>query len=67
MQFAKLGDLTVGPVSYAEQENGTLVPLAICKEAYRRGSVQPSEEYYDIDSQTETGQPDEMSFCVLHR
>ncbi|XP_012680755.2 mucolipin-2 [Clupea harengus] len=53
-QFAKLGDLTVGPVSYAEQENGTLVPLAICKEAYRRGSVQPSEEYYDIDSQTET-------------
>ncbi|XP_076135002.1 mucolipin-2 isoform X2 [Alosa pseudoharengus] len=53
-QFARLRELTVGPVSYAEQENGTLVPLTICKEYYKRGDVQPSDEYYDIDSQTET-------------
>ncbi|KAG5276234.1 hypothetical protein AALO_G00129550 [Alosa alosa] len=53
-QFARLRELTVGPVSYAEQENGTLVPLTICKEYYKKGYVQPSDEYYDIDSQTET-------------
>lgn len=64
-QFARLGELTVGPVSYAEQGNGTLVPLTICKEYYRKGDVQPSDEYYDIDSQTETGQLCEMGHFLI--
>lgn len=53
-QFTRLRELTVGPLSYAEQEDGTLEPLTICKEYYKKGNVQPSDEYYDIDSQTET-------------
>ncbi|XP_062412108.1 mucolipin-2 [Sardina pilchardus] len=53
-QFSRLRELTMGPVSYAEQEDGTPVPLTICKEYYKKGNVQPSDEYYDIDSQTET-------------
>lgn len=44
----------MGPVSYAE-ENGEFLPMVICKESYRRGSVEPSEGSYDIDAQLETG------------
>ncbi|XP_066503404.1 mucolipin-2 isoform X2 [Hoplias malabaricus] len=52
-QYSQLGQLSVGPVDYAE-ENGNLLPLVICKEYYRRGSVEPSDHSYDIDAQTET-------------
>uniref|UniRef100_A0AAX7VCG9 Polycystin cation channel PKD1/PKD2 domain-containing protein n=1 Tax=Astatotilapia calliptera TaxID=8154 RepID=A0AAX7VCG9_ASTCA len=54
-QYSQLGQLSVGPISYAEDENGKLLPLTICKEYYRRGSVEPSDEIYDIDAQLETG------------
>ncbi|XP_039887087.1 mucolipin-2 [Simochromis diagramma] len=53
-QYSQLGQLSVGPISYAEDENGKLLPLTICKEYYRRGSVEPSDEIYDIDAQLET-------------
>ncbi|XP_063351607.1 mucolipin-2 [Pelmatolapia mariae] len=53
-QYSQLDQLSVGPISYAEDENGKLLPLTMCKEYYRRGSVEPSDETYDIDAQLET-------------
>lgn len=46
----------MGAISYAEDEEGKLLPLTICKEYYKRGSVEPSNEAYDIDAQLETGE-----------
>lgn len=56
LQYSQLGRLSVGPISYAEGEDGQLLPLVICKEYYRRGSVEPSDEAYDIDAQLEEGE-----------
>ncbi|XP_044055982.1 mucolipin-2 isoform X1 [Siniperca chuatsi] len=53
-QYSQLGRLSVGPISYAEDEDDKLLPLIICKEYYKRGSVEPSDEAYDIDAQLET-------------
>lgn len=53
-QYSQLGQLTVGPISYAEDDDGKLLPLVMCKEYYKRGSVKPSDEAYDIDAQLET-------------
>ncbi len=53
-QYSLLGNLSVGPVSYAE-ENEKFLPLIICKKSYKNGSVEPSEEAYDIDAELETG------------
>ncbi|KAL7396380.1 hypothetical protein ABVT39_004918 [Epinephelus coioides] len=53
-QYSQLDRLSVGPISYAEDEGGNRLPLIICKEYYKRGSVEPSEEAYDIDAQLET-------------
>ncbi|XP_059197791.1 mucolipin-2 isoform X2 [Centropristis striata] len=52
--ISQLGRLSVGPISYAEEEDGKPLPLVICKEYYKRGSVEPSDEAYDIDAQLET-------------
>ncbi|XP_015234141.1 PREDICTED: mucolipin-2 [Cyprinodon variegatus] len=57
-QYSQLDQLSVGPISYAEDEDGKLLPLTICKEYYKRGSLEPSNESYDIDARLETG-----SFC----
>lgn len=54
LQYSKLGELSVGPVSYTE-EDGKPVPLVICKDYYRRGNVELSDKSYDIDAQTEKG------------
>ncbi|XP_035270780.1 mucolipin-2 isoform X4 [Anguilla anguilla] len=51
-QYRQLKNLTVGPVGYAEDDS-KLVPLVICKEHYKRGTVEPSDEFYDIDAQIE--------------
>ncbi|CAK6958097.1 mucolipin-2 isoform X1 [Scomber scombrus] len=53
-QYSQLGRLSVGPISFAEDEDGSLLPLIVCKEYYRRGSVEPSDEAFDIDAQLET-------------
>lgn len=58
-QYSQLGQLSVGPISYAEDEDGSLLPLIICKEHYKRGSVEPSDEAYDIDAQLDT-------VCISH-
>lgn len=52
-QYSQLDQLSVGSVSYAE-EDGKLLPLVICKEYYRPGSGKHSEETYNIDAQTES-------------
>uniref|UniRef100_A0A3Q4I024 Mucolipin TRP cation channel 2 n=1 Tax=Neolamprologus brichardi TaxID=32507 RepID=A0A3Q4I024_NEOBR len=57
---SQLDQLSVGPISYAEDENSKLLPLTICKEYYRRGSVEPSDEIYDIDAQLETGERENL-------
>lgn len=46
----------MGPISYAEDDDGELLPLDVCKDYYKRGSVEPSDEAYDIDAQLETGE-----------
>lgn len=56
LQYSQLGRLAVGPISYAEDEDGGLLPLVLCKSLYSRGSVAPSEETYDIDAQLERGE-----------
>ncbi|XP_042372271.1 mucolipin-2 [Plectropomus leopardus] len=58
-QYSQLGRLSVGPISYAEDKDKKLLPLKICKEYYKRGSVEPSEEAYDIDAQLE-------EVCISH-
>ncbi|XP_037530536.1 mucolipin-2 [Nematolebias whitei] len=56
---SQLGQLSVGPISYAEDEDGKLKPLTICKEYYKKSSLEPSDEAYDIDAQLET-------ICMSH-
>lgn len=56
LQYSQLDQLSVGPISYSEDENGKLLPLTMCKEYYKRGSVEPSDETYEIDAQLETGE-----------
>uniref|UniRef100_A0A667X8U4 Mucolipin TRP cation channel 2 n=1 Tax=Myripristis murdjan TaxID=586833 RepID=A0A667X8U4_9TELE len=58
-QYSQLGRLSVGPISYAENEDGSLLPLVVCKHYYKRGSIQPSDEAYDIDAQLEEA-------CMTH-
>lgn len=53
-QYSQLDQLSTGPISYAEDEDGQLLPLVVCKEYYKRGSVEPSDEAYDIDAHLET-------------
>uniref|UniRef100_A0A665WHX8 Uncharacterized protein n=1 Tax=Echeneis naucrates TaxID=173247 RepID=A0A665WHX8_ECHNA len=55
-QYSQLDRLSTGPISYAEDEDGRLLPLVVCKEYYKRGTVKPSEEAYDIDAELETGE-----------
>uniref|UniRef100_A0A7N6BPQ6 Polycystin cation channel PKD1/PKD2 domain-containing protein n=1 Tax=Anabas testudineus TaxID=64144 RepID=A0A7N6BPQ6_ANATE len=55
-QYSQLGRLSVGPLGYTEDEDGKLLPLVICKEYYKRGSVDPSDEAFDIDAHIETGE-----------
>lgn len=56
LQYSQLGQLSVGPISYAEDEDGKLKPLTICKEYYKKSSLEPSDEAYDIDAQLETSE-----------
>ncbi|XP_068447862.1 mucolipin-2 [Clinocottus analis] len=53
-QYSQLGRLSVGPLSYGEDEHGNVLPLIVCKEYYKRGIMEPSNDAYDIDAQLET-------------
>ncbi|XP_008328222.1 mucolipin-2 isoform X2 [Cynoglossus semilaevis] len=52
-QYNQFSRLSTGPITYAEDEDGNLLPLAICKEYYKKGSVNPTGEAFDIDAQLE--------------
>lgn len=52
-QYSQLGQLSVGPITYAEDEDGKLLPVSICKESYKRGSINSSGKGFDIDAQLE--------------
>uniref|UniRef100_A0A8C6SB75 Mucolipin 2 n=1 Tax=Neogobius melanostomus TaxID=47308 RepID=A0A8C6SB75_9GOBI len=54
-QYSQLGQLSVGPISYAEDGDEKLLPVTVCKESYKRGSIHPSDEAFDIDAQLEKG------------
>lgn len=56
LQYSQLGQLSVGPISYAEDEDGKLKPITICKEYYKKSSLEPLDEAYDIDAQLETSE-----------
>ncbi|XP_061594352.1 mucolipin-2 isoform X2 [Cololabis saira] len=53
-QYSQLGELSVGPISYAEDDYGKLLPVKLCKDHYKRGSVESSDEAFDIDARLET-------------
>ncbi|KAM6922085.1 mucolipin-2 [Xenentodon cancila] len=53
-QYSQLGELSVGPISYAMDDDGKLLPLLICKDYYKRGNVESSDEAFDIDAHLET-------------
>lgn len=46
----------MGPISYAEDEDGKLLPLVLCKEQYKKSSKESVADVYDIDSEVETGE-----------
>ncbi|TRY96939.1 hypothetical protein DNTS_014285 [Danionella cerebrum] len=52
-QYSQLENLSVGPISYAE-ENKKVLPMLLCKKSYKRGNLEPSEEANDIDAEMET-------------
>lgn len=64
LQYNQFSRLSTGPITYAEDEDGNLLPLAICKEYYKKGSVNPTGEAFDIDAQLETGWRDRASPCT---
>uniref|UniRef100_A0A7N9B1Y6 Mucolipin TRP cation channel 2 n=1 Tax=Mastacembelus armatus TaxID=205130 RepID=A0A7N9B1Y6_9TELE len=66
-QYSQLGRLSVGPISYAEDEDGKLLPLVVCKECYKKGSLEPSDGVYNIDAQLETIQHFIFDFSVGHQ
>lgn len=54
LQYSHLDQLSVSAVRYAKEDE-KLLPLIICKEHYRQGSGNHTEETYEIDAQTESG------------
>lgn len=51
----------MGPINYADDADGNLLPLVLCKEQYRKSSVEPFDKTYDIDSEVETGRERPLS------
>ena len=66
LQYSQLGNISVGPISYAEDEDGHLLPLVVCKRYYKRGTVEPSDDAYDIDAQLEQGVCVCVCVCGTH-
>lgn len=53
LQYSHLDKLSVGPINYADDEDGNLLPMVLCKEQYRKTNVEPLGKIYDIDSEVE--------------
>ncbi|XP_063076469.1 mucolipin-3 isoform X2 [Engraulis encrasicolus] len=47
-QYMDMPNLTVGNHAY-ERNDGVYTPLSLCKEFYRRGSISPDNDTFDID------------------
>lgn len=56
LQYSQLGKLSVGPISYAEDENSKLLPLVICKILYKKRSLDPLKQAFEIETELETGE-----------
>lgn len=54
----------MGPINYAQDEDGKLLPLVLCKEQYKKSSTEPVADVYDIDSEVETGEKGSLAFFV---
>lgn len=59
-QYINLQNLTVGNLAY-ELVDGDYTPLSVCQEFYRKSSVFPANETFDIDPHIDKGA------CVLIR
>lgn len=55
LQYSRLEELSVGPISYSEDSNSTLLPLTICKRLYKKRSRESSKHPFQIDTEQETG------------
>lgn len=56
LQYSHLRELSVGPISYSEDENRKLLPLVICKSLYKKRSLDPLNQAFEIDTELETGE-----------
>lgn len=56
LQYGRLGELSVGPISYSEDESGDLLPLIICKRLYRKRSMDVVKQIFVIDTDLERGE-----------
>lgn len=63
LQYSQLGELSVGPISYSEDENGKLLPLVICKRLYKKRSLDPVKQTVEIDTDVETGEKSASSLA----
>lgn len=57
-------NLTVGNHAY-ERNDGVYTPLSLCKEFYRRGSISPDNETFDIDPVIEKGDTHYLLYVCL--
>lgn len=56
LQYSRLGELSVGPISYSEDKSGKLLPLIICKQLYRKRSMDLVKQIFVIDTDLERGE-----------
>lgn len=63
LQYSQLGELSVGPISYSEDQNGNLLPLVICKSLYKKRSLEPLKQAFEIDTDLETGEKSTISLA----
>lgn len=45
----------MGSVTYGDDADGVLLPITVCKESYKKRSVEPSSGVFEIDTELETG------------
>lgn len=56
LQYSQLGALSVGPISYSEDERGNVLPLVICKSLYKKRRLDPLKHVVEIETEMETGE-----------
>lgn len=56
LQYSRLEELSVGPISYSEDKNNKLLPLVICKRLFKKRNLESSKHPFQIDTEQETGE-----------